>query len=182
MRLLVRGGSIPAGHGVARGYADILRDALAPRGVEVLNRSRFRETSFDGIGTFHEDVLPFRPDLLLIHFGMDDAFGAVYRSEFKENLVRMVRLARERFDPLILLPTAHVLPGPCDMEAAEIFYRAVREVAVDLGCRFIPVHTFWAGFLRETGLRHSDLLQSDPRWPNEKGHEVLARAILPAIR
>lgn len=181
MRLLVRGGSIPAGRGVGRGYAEILRDALAPRGVEVLNRSRCGETSFDGIGTFREDVLPFRPDLLLIHFGMDDAFAAVYRSEFKENLVRMVRLARRRFDPVILLPTGHVLPRPYDMEAAEIFYRAIREVAVDLDCRFVPVHTFWAGFLRETDLDPSDVLQADPRWPNEKGHEILARAILPSI-
>ena len=112
---------------------------------------------------------------------LDDAFAAVYRSEFKENLVRMVRLARRRFDPVILLPTGHVLPGPYDMEAAEIFYRAIREVAVDLDCRFVPVHTFWAGFLRETDLDPSDVLQADPRWPNEKGHEILARAILPVI-
>ncbi|HEX9156743.1 MAG TPA: SGNH/GDSL hydrolase family protein, partial [Syntrophales bacterium] len=107
MRFLVRGGSIAAGVGVPRGYADILRERYAPRGVELINRSNPKETSFEGIETFSRDVEPFRPDILILHFGIDDAFSAVYRSEFKENLVRMIRRARVGFRPDILLLTSH---------------------------------------------------------------------------
>lgn len=178
MKILIRGGSIPAGHGVTRGYGDTLRDALAPRGIAVINRSRFGETSFDGIGTFREEVLPLRPDILILHFGMDDAFSAVYRSEFKENLVNMVRVAREAFDPAIWLPTGHILDDPWDMDAVAIFYRAIREVSLDLSCRFIPLHTIWAGVLQEKGLLNTGLLQADQRYPNEKGHEILASILL----
>jgi len=178
MKLLIRGGSIPAGHGVSRSYADILRDGLAHRGVTVFNCSRFGETSFDGIRTFREEVLPLRPEILILHFGMDDAFSAVYRSEFKENLVNMVRIAREAFAPDIWLPTAHILDDPWDREAVEIFYRVIREVSVDLSCRLIPLHTIWAGVLQETGLRNADLLQADCRYPNDKGHEIIAEVIL----
>ena len=52
MKILIRGGSIAAGLGVARGYADILRETYKPRGIEVVNRSRAGETSFDGMDFF----------------------------------------------------------------------------------------------------------------------------------
>ena len=39
-RLLIRGGSIAAGYKVERGYADILRDWGAARGIELINCSR----------------------------------------------------------------------------------------------------------------------------------------------
>ena len=65
MKLLIRGGSIAAGHGVIKSYVDILKESLLKKGIEVINRSRYRETSFDGIGTFNEDIANFRPDILL---------------------------------------------------------------------------------------------------------------------
>jgi len=56
MKLLIRGGSIAAGFGVKKCYADILEESLLKKGIAVINRSRYRETSFDGIGTFDEDI------------------------------------------------------------------------------------------------------------------------------
>ena len=173
-RLLVRGGSIAAGVGVSRGYADILRERYAPRGVELINRSNPKETSFEGIETFSRDIEPFRPDILILHFGIDDAFSAVYRSEFKENLVRIVRLARERLSTEVMLPASHTFDDPHEMAAVNIYYRTIREVAADLGCKMIPVHTAWAGYLLEEGLPNKVLLQDDVRLPNERGHELYA--------
>lgn len=174
MRILIRGGSIAAGVGVARGYAEILRDLYAPRGVEVVNRSNPAETSFEGVETFSRDIEPWRPDILVVHFGIDDAYSAVYRSEFKENLVRIVRLVRERFPARIFLPTSHTFDNPHEMEALNIYYRTIREVAVDLACELVPVHTAWAGYLADRGLANTALLQADVRLPNEKGHRLYA--------
>lgn len=176
-RLVIRGGSIASGCGAAKGYADILKERYGEKDMEVVNRSRRGDNSFDGIWTFHEDIAPYRPDILLIHFAEDDAFFPVYRSEFKENIVRMVKLARELFSPVILLLTSHTFDDPYDMDALQIFYRASREVAVDLACELVPVHTFWAGYLFDTGLANSDLVQKDPRFPNEHGHRVYAEAV-----
>lgn len=39
------------------------------------------ETSFAGLWSFEEDFDPFRPDLLILHCGIDDAYGSVYRSK-----------------------------------------------------------------------------------------------------
>lgn len=181
IRLLVRGGSLAAGYGATRSYVDILTERYAPRGVEVINRSHHRQTSFDGIDYFDQEIEPFRPDLLMIHFGIDDAFFPVYRSEFKENLVQIVRLARKRFAPVILLPTSQTFDNPFDMDAVNIYYRTIREVAVDLKCELIPVHTYWAGYLAEHGLSSADLVQEDTRYPNERGHAVIAQAIVPVL-
>jgi lysophospholipase L1-like esterase len=182
MKLLIRGGSIAAGHGVFKSYADILKESLLPKGIEVINRSRYRETSFDGIGTFKEDITDFQPDILLINFGVDDAFSYVYRSEFQENLVQMIRLARIRFNPVILLATSHTFDNPNDMDAVNIFYRSLRIVASDLDYELIAVHSYWAGYLEEHNLCSRDLVLSDSRYPNEKGHQVIAEAILNWLR
>jgi len=177
MKLLIRGGSIAAGHGVKKCYADILKESLLKKGIEVINRSRYKETSFDGIGTFNEDI-DFAPDILLINFGVDDAFGYVYRSEFQENIVQMIRLARLRFNPVILLATSHTFDTPDDMDAVNIFYRSLRVVASDLHCELIPVHNYWAGYLEEQNLSSKDLVLSDSRYPNERGHQVIAEAMM----
>jgi len=182
MRLLIRGGSIAAGHGVTRGYADILADVLLSNNIEVINRSRYRETSFDAIGTFNEDIDFFRPDMLLLHFGVDDAFQYVYRSEFQEIIVQLIRLARLRFNPVILLATSHTFDNPHDMDAVNIFYTSLRIVATDLDCRLIPAHSYWASYLQEHHLCNNDLVQADPRYPNERGHAVIAEAMMRWLR
>jgi len=178
MKLLIRGGSIAAGYDVTKSYVDILQDSLSNQGIEIINRSRYRETSFEAIETFDEDIGCFRPDILLVQFGVDDAFEYVYRSEFQENIVQLIRLARLRFHPEIFLATAHTFDNPYDMEAVHIFYRSLRIVASDLACGFIPVHNYWAGYLEEHHLCSRDLVLEDCRYPNEDGHRVIAEAII----
>ncbi len=182
MKLLIRGGSIAAGLGVTKSYADILKESLFKKGIDVINRSKYKETSFDGIATFNDDIANFTPDILLINFGVDDAFGYVYRSEFQENLVQMIRLARLRFSPVIFLATSHTFDNPNDMDAVNIFYRSLRIVASDLGCELIHVHNYWAGYLAEHNLCSKDLTLSDSRYPNERGHKVIAEALLTWLR
>jgi hypothetical protein len=182
MKVLVRGGSIAAGVGVKRSYIDLLKDFFIDRGLEVANCSRPHENSFDGIWTFQKDIEPYTPDILLIHFGMDDAFFPVYRSEFKENLVRMVRSARECFNPIIVMPTSHTLDDPYEMDAVNIYYRTLREVCLDLACEMVSVHTYWAGYLQDYGLSNTDLVQKDCRLPNERGHQVFAEVIIQRLQ
>jgi lysophospholipase L1-like esterase len=177
MKLLIRGGSIAAGHGVIRSYSDILTQSLLERGIAVVNRSKYQETTFDGIATFKEDIDIYKPDILLIQFGVDDAFQCVYRSEFQENVVQIIRRARARFNPRIVLATCHTFDNPKDMDAVSIFYRSLAITASDLGCELIPVHRYWVSYLEEHHLCNKDLVQTDSRYPNERGHEVIAEAM-----
>ncbi len=182
MRILIRGGSIAAGIGVMTSYAHILTDYGSSRCIEVLNRSRINDTSFDGVRSFQEDIEPYRPNILMLHFGVDDAYLSVYRSEFKENLVQMVRQAKTRFNPAIMLLTSHTFDDPYDMEALNIYYRVIREVSVDLACEMIPVHTYWQGYLESHQISNRALVQEDVRYPNEQGHLVFASAIIQRVQ
>lgn len=158
-----------------RSYVDVVTESLFKKGIEVINRSRYRETSFDGVRTFDEDIDFFRPDILLVQFGVDDAFQCVYPSEFQENLVQIIRLARKRFNPVIFLATSRTFDDPHEMDAVYIFYRSLLIVASDLGCELIPVHHYWAGYLEEHGLSSKDLVLSDPAYPKRLDIRLLQR-------
>ncbi|MCP4132759.1 MAG: SGNH/GDSL hydrolase family protein [bacterium] len=181
MRILIRGGSVSAGKGVNRSYIDILRSSLDRPNIEIINRSNEKDSSFDGVWSFAQDIEPFKPDILMLHFGIDDAYLPVYRSEFKENLVQIVRLARKKFNPEIILLTSHAFENQYDMDAINIYYRTIREVSVDLQCEMIPVHTYWAGCFLDNNEKPSGYLQNDTRYPNEKGHEIYAKVILQTL-
>jgi lysophospholipase L1-like esterase len=177
LKVLVRGGSIPAGVGVTKGYVDLLEDFFVARGIKVINRSVPGDNTFDGIWTFQNDIAAFSPEILILHFGVDDAFHPVYRSEFKENLVRMVRSSRELFNPVIIIPTSHTFDDPYEMDAINIYYRTIREVCIDLDCEMVAVHTYWAGYLQDHTLANEQLVQKDVRLPNGRGHEIFAEVI-----
>jgi lysophospholipase L1-like esterase len=177
MKLLIRGSSISAGFGVERSYPEIIASLSKGKKIELINRSRPFETSFDAIGTFYKDICPFQPQVLLLHFGTDDAFLGVYRSEFQENLVQLIRLSRKHCSSTVFLATSHTFDDPHDMEAVNIYYRAMRVVAQDLGCYLIPVHIYWAGYLHERGLRNNDLTCPGGLYPNSEGHRVMADCI-----
>jgi hypothetical protein len=64
------------------------------------------------------------------------------------------------------------------MDAVSIYYRTIREVAADLVCFTVPIHTAWAGYLMDQGLPGPALLQTDVRLPNEKGHKFYASVLI----
>lgn len=177
-RLLIRGGSIAAGCGVEICYADSIRNWCSERDIEFINCSRPGENAFDAVRTFHDDIALFKPGILIIHFGLDDAFGCVYKSEFKENLVQLVRRSREQFQPAIIMPTSQSFESPSYMQPAYYYYQIIRDVCADLGCGMVPVHTHWNALVLEKGLKHSDLVQENVLFPNERGHGIFAAALI----
>lgn len=180
--LLIRGGSIAAGMHTTCSYPYLLSDELARHGIEVVNRSQRGDTSFEAVRTFYDDIDPYRPDILLLHFGVDDMYRPVYRSEFKENLVQVVRLSRERFDPFIMLLTSQAFTDSSVMDAASIYYRTIREVASDLDCAYLPVHLWWMSYLESSRVDAGTLFDGDERHPNEKGHGIIASAVVEKLR
>jgi lysophospholipase L1-like esterase len=134
------------------------------------------------VRTFYEDIDIFRPEFLVIHFGIDDIYRPVYRSEFKENLVQLVRLARKSFDPKIFLLTSHTFDNSVAMDAANIFYKTIREVATDLNCILVMVHLWWMSYVDESGKKLQEFVQGDGSYPNEEGHKIFAKILLDKFR
>jgi lysophospholipase L1-like esterase len=174
--IVIRGGSLPAGHFVSQSYVDILKNDTLLHHHNIINISKKGDSSFEGVWQF-DSVLLHKPDILILHFGMDDIYRPVYRSEFKENLVRMVQKSREAFIQHIILPTLHLVRNRFDMDAVDVFTRTVREVALDMDCLLATVHIEWINYLYETGTTIDSLLTIDDRYPNEQGHRLIAEAI-----
>ncbi len=182
MKFLIRGGSIAAGKGVHQGYVDMLKHDPLFNDFEIILKAKEGDTTFDGIGDYRDDIGKHMPDILFIHFGIDDIYLPVYRSEFKENLVQIVRLARSEFNPQIILMTSHPFEDEYEMNSANIYYRTIREVAIDLECELIPLHLFWTNYLYVNDLKHNDFIQKDNRLPNENGHSIISKAIIAKMR
>lgn len=172
MVVLVRGGSTGAGIGVNKSYVDLLASFFLPFGIEVINRSRMSDTSFEGLDTFSHDISPFRPDVLIINFGLDDLFRPVYRSEFKENLVQIVRRSRAEFAPFVMLTTFHPLRDSIMADSDYVFFRTIREVSVDLSCHYVPIHLFWSAYIEEHKCMPQELLVGGSYLPCESGQFV----------
>lgn len=174
--ICIRGGSISAGHLATQSYVDVLKSDEILRNHTIINISRVGDSSFEGVWQF-EQVLSHKPDILIIHFGMDDIFRPVYRSEFKENLVRMVQKAREGSINTLILVTLHLVQNPHLMERVESITNTVRDVAFDMKCYLATVHIEWMNYMYETGNNITTLLTNDERYPNELGHQLIAQAI-----
>lgn len=179
-KILIRGGGIPAGIGVNKTYVDIIRENLP--GIEIINRSREKENSFNGIRTFNEDIDCFSPEVLIIHFGIDDAYHPVYQSEFRENLINIIKLARKRFNPYIILLTSHPFDNQYEMEMIYAYYKSIIEISMDLLCYLIPIHAIMTSYIADQYYTISDFVQIDYCYPNEKGHEIYANAILNKLK
>lgn len=178
MKIQIRGGSIAAGKGVAKCYADILRERLAEYDIDIILTAAVNDNSFDGNWYFFREINIHKPDLLILHFGIDDIYAPVYRSEFKENLVQIVRLARSNFNPVIFLMTSQPFESEYEMNSAGIYYRVMREICLDMSCEYVPVHLYWANYLYENGLKHGDFILKDDRLPNYRGHEIFADCLM----
>ncbi|MEW6526520.1 MAG: SGNH/GDSL hydrolase family protein [Spirochaetota bacterium] len=174
--ICIRGGSLSAGHNVITSYVDILSHDGLLQAHTLINLSKLGDSSFEGVWQF-DTVLLHKPDILILHFGIDDIYRPVYRSEFKENLVRMVQKARNASINHIILPTLHLVRNQYDMNAVDVFTRTVREVALDMDCLLAMVHIEWINYLYETGQSLDRLLTVDDRYPNEQGHALIAEAI-----
>lgn len=174
--ICIRGGSLSAGHNVKTSYVDLLSHDGLLQTHTLINISKLGDSSFEGVWQF-DTVLLHKPDILILHFGIDDIYRPVYRSEFKENLVRMVQKARNASINNIILTTLHLVRNQYDMDAVDVFTRTVREVALDMNCLLATVHIEWINYLFETGKSLNTLLTDDDRYPNEKGHALIAEAI-----
>ena len=173
LRVLVFGGSIPAGKGVRRAYVKILEKELKNEGLEVINLAEKETTSFDGVNLLAPELERWSPWKVVIHYGVDDMYRPVYRSEFKENLVHMCRRAMER-KVRVALATSHTFNHEYENQIAGIYYRAIREVAMDLGCDYIPVHMIWEELMKEDRRKPGTFFIENGSLLNEKGHRLLA--------
>ena len=118
-----------------------------------------------------------KPDLVLVGFGMNDHNkNSVDLPKFKQNLVTLVRLIRERKSADVILfsafpPNDYWHYGTHRMAQYAV---ATREAAAEAGCAYVDVFGTWEMVLQRKD--QSSLLGNNINHPNDFGHWLYEQA------
>ena len=200
--------------GVQDVYADLLRKELPQKGVSVrvVNQGVPGNRTTDAVQRFETDVRAFRPDVVILLFGINDSAVDVWRNAtkprvpletYRTNLTKMVRtLKADGASPILVTPqpmcwteklkglyagpphhdqSPYDAADPLGFNATLVDYvQVVREVAEQEKTVLVDLHRQFMDYHHVEGQDLSDLLL-DGMHPNDKGHRMIADALMPII-
>lgn len=191
---------------VQKVYAQRVAEALqgVASSLTVSNAGVGGNATDQALARINRDVLAHKPRIVVIQFGINDSAIDVWKNpaamqprvslkEFEDNLRKMTARIREAqgtpilmtANPLRWTPKLKELYGkaPYDVSRPDGFESptlaryndVVRNLAAELRIPLIDVH-------KEFNKHDVDKLLLDGMHPNDAGHEIIARLLVPAIR
>jgi lysophospholipase L1-like esterase len=187
--IVCHGHSVPAGYfrtplvDTFHAYPHLLHRGLKARYpwavINVIVTAIGGEESERGAERFAQDVLPHRPRVLTIDYGLNDRRMGLDRARAAWGQMIEGALARE-IKVLLLTPTADVTqrPGAAAEERADLRAHAaqIRDLAAAYAVGLVDSLAAFDAYL-DGGGALSDLL-SQSNHPNRAGHELVARELL----
>ncbi len=184
VRIMAYGDSISAGGEASRPelaffdrWIETLRSRFPKAEFQTSNKSRGGATSADGVASLSEVVLPWRPDLVLIGFGMNDF--ELSEEAFRQNLTTMVETVKRACGADVLLLSSFPAHPDWKYEDASrktpIMAKITREVADSTQSAYADVFGVWQQVLRRKD--HSSLLANNINHPNDFGHWLYLQAL-----
>lgn len=176
IQLLVIGDSLSAGYGVKKSeaYPALLEELLKQKGrnVKVINGAESGAISSAALPRLKFYYKRFKPDILLLAIGGNDARAQKPATKIKENLVKALDFAKEH-DLKVILAGQKIFSnyGP---EYGKEFEQVYKQLAKEYKLTFIP-------FLLEGVGGEARLNQDDGFHPNVEGHKKIARHVLPFV-
>ena len=198
--------------GIAKVYADRIGDALRADGVaaRVVNSGVPGDTTDGARKRFAKDVLDHDPNLVVIQLGANDSAIDVWRTppdteprispaQYEANLRAMIGELRQRRIAVILMTTNHFRwtprllelygkppynpndPGSFTDTTLRKYNDVIRKVAREENVRLVDVFALYDRYEKAMG-KPVDTLLLDGMHPNDRGHELVAELLLPAIR
>jgi lysophospholipase L1-like esterase len=159
-------------------FADYLQAKFPKAKIELQDASIPGYASTQGIDWFDQKLGPIeKPDLVLVGFGMNDHNkGGNEPEKFKENLVTLVKMIRERKGADSILfssfpPNDNWIYGSHRMAQ---FAEATRKAADEAGCAYADVYDTWAVVLKRKD--QPSLLGNNINHPNDFGHWLYEQA------
>jgi acyl-CoA thioesterase I len=174
--IAILGDSLTEGYGLAKdsAFPSLLEKKLktdSPN-AKVINAGVSGSTSAGGVSRL-DWVLKSKPDILIVALGSNDGLRGLSTKELQNNLLKIVKAAKERKVKVLLLGMK-VPPNygkNYDKEFEGVFERVAKLEKIP----FLP-------FLLEDVAGRSNLNLPDGIHPNEKGHAILADRLYPFVK
>ena len=175
------GDSLTAGWMEPKGYVDILEELLKakyPRAkIKIINCGIPGDTASGGLHRFNSQVLPHSPDLLIIQFGLNDAYMGFSPTEFADKINRIIAESQQHTQTeIIVISSTHMTPEFDPDQLMEKFYNTLKTSAQQYGCTFVPLHKQWKDTIAN-GTNPFELVQPDGVHPTMKGYHLMAETI-----
>lgn len=174
--ILVMGDSISAAYGIEteQGWVQLLADRLEDAGadIEVVNASVSGETTGGGVVRLPGSLERLAPELVIIELGGNDGLRGYPIARIRDNLTRMVSMAREAGADVLLL--GMLIPPNYGERYTSGIQNTFREVAAETGVQFLP-------FLLDGVATDPSLMQDDGIHPTAEAQPRLLENLWPAL-
>ena len=165
-RILVYGDSLSAAYGMAEseGWVALLKNRLAPQGVEVINHSVSGETTSGGINRFSGVLERSQPDLVILQLGANDGLRGLSVKTMKSNLAGMIEQSHA-INASVLLVAVQIPPnyGKRYTSAFDAVFTGLSEQS----------NTTMMQFMTEQVFDNPDMMQQDNLHPNTEAQPIL---------
>lgn len=186
INIVVHGHSVPAGYfktprvDTFNSYPHLVHVGLNERYptavINIITTAIGGEASPAGAKRFERDVLPHRPDLLLIDYGLNDRRQGLEKAEAAWRM--MIETALEHEIPVLLLTPTAALKAKMDDPQDPLNQHAelIRALAKEYGVALADSTAAFQQAVAE-GAAYTDFM-SHPVHPNRRGHDLVAEQIL----
>ena len=138
-----------------------------------------------GVKLFSKDILPKKPDLVFIAFGLNDANGGksnnprITPGQYKKNILTMVKKAKEAGMDVILISPLQGTPflGIKFDKTLPKYVEKLNEVAKEENVGFADVNTEWLN-MADKGIPPYSQLHNWMNHPGTFGHALYADVVL----
>jgi acyl-CoA thioesterase-1 len=173
------GDSLTFGWEVERGFFDRAMATLAERyptaPVQGLNAGVPGDTAQGGSRRL-APLLARAPDVVVVQFGLNDAFLGVPLPAFERSIEDLATRCRSA-GAVPVLATSCPLRDARDNDLADRYYHAITTVGGRLGCPVAALHAWWRRHAPENAALHG----SDGVHPADQGHRLMADGLLAAL-
>ncbi len=180
LKITAFGDSLTYGWMVRKGYIDYLKEFIRLRypvsNVEILNRGVPGDTALDGFSRMKRDVIHDRAELVLVQFGLNDAYTGFSPDEFETNIERIIRELQSSFNPEVVLVTSVYLKMP-EYGRVLQYYDRIMRLGEKYSLSVAPVHKYWEKRVAE-GADFYKLVQGDGVHPTEEGYRLFAQGLM----
>lgn len=184
LTIVAFGDSLTYGWDVPMGYLKYLNIMLKTKypdhSFSIINSGIPGNTAAHGLDRIKKDVIDRKPDIVLIQFGINDAFMNIHMTDFSQNILSIAKIIKDETKGIPVVVTSTFTNDSLLNKEIACYYYTMSECSQRINLPIAMVHEYWAKRTNKTE-DVDKMLLPDGVHPTLKGHELMAEAILEVL-